>query len=70
MEHWGLHMQARVVTGPPWFAKKCIYTFVKKILYAKPTYCDQSNKNVEHPDLRITKIWVQKNKSNVIFTIF
>ena len=43
-----------------WLAKKkYIYTLVKKILYAKLTYCDHPNKNIEHPDLRITKIWVQ-----------
>ena len=36
-------MQARVVHLP-------------KILYVKLTYCDNSNKNVEHLDLRITKI--------------
>ena len=53
-------MQARVVTGPPCLAKKYIYTLTKKILYAKLTYCDHPNKNNEHPDLRITKIWVQK----------
>ena len=41
-------------------AKKCIYTLAKKILYAKLTYCNYLNKNVEHPDLRITKIWVQQ----------
>ena len=37
-----------------------MYALTKKILYAKLTYCDQPNKNVEHPDLRITKIWVQQ----------
>ena len=37
-----------------------IYTLAKKILYVKITYCDYSNKNVEHSDLRITKIWVQQ----------
>ena len=26
----------------------------------KLTYCDYSNKNFEHVDLRITKIWVQQ----------
>ena len=46
-------------------------TLAKKILYAKLTYCDYPNKNVEHLDLRITKIWIQpKKKCNVIFTIF
>ena len=40
--------------------KKCIYTFAKKTLYVKQTYCDHPNKNIEHPDLRITKIWVQQ----------
>ena len=57
---WRLYMQARVVIGPPWLAKKkCIYTLAKKILYAKLTYCDHPNKKFYHPDLRITKIWVQ-----------
>ena len=37
-----------------------IYIFPKKILYAKLIYCDHPNKNVEHLDLRITKIWVQQ----------
>ena len=32
----------------------------KKILYAKLIYCDHPSKNVEHPNLRITKIWVQQ----------
>jgi len=40
--------------------KKCIKTFLKKILYAKLTYYDYSNKNVKHPDLKITKIWVKQ----------
>ena len=40
--------------------KKCIYTPVKNILYAKLTYCDHPNKNYEHSDLRITKIWIQQ----------
>ena len=39
--------------------KMFIYTLVKKILYAKLTYCDHPNKNIEYPNLRITKIWVQ-----------
>ena len=38
--------------------KKCIYALAKKILYAKLTYCDHLNKNFEHPNLRIIKIWV------------
>ena len=38
--------------------KKCIYTLAKKILYAKLTYYDYLNKNLELLDLRITKIWV------------
>ena len=37
--------------------KNCIYTLAKYI-YIKLTYCDHSNKNVEHPNLGITKIWV------------
>ena len=57
-------MQAKVVTGPPLLTpdlqkKMYIYTLVKKILYDKLTYCDHPNKNIEHPDLRITKIRVQ-----------
>ena len=40
--------------------KKCIYTFVKKLLYVKLTYCDHSNKNVKQLGLRITKSWVQQ----------
>ena len=32
----------------------------KKNLYVKLTYCDHLNKNVEHPNLRITKSWVQQ----------
>ena len=40
--------------------KICIYILVKKILYAKLIYCDYPNKNVKHPDLKITKIWVQQ----------
>ena len=48
-----------------------MYTFAKKILYAKLIYCDYHNKNFEHFDLRITKIWVKKIKSSAItFTIF
>ena len=52
---------------------KKIYVYIcQKILYAKLTYCDYHNKNFEHFDLRITKIWVEKkNKSSAItFTIF
>ena len=32
----------------------------KKKLYVKLTYYDNSNKNVDHPLLRITKSWVQQ----------
>ena len=32
----------------------------KKNLYVKLTYCDHPNKNVEHPNLIITKSWVQQ----------
>ena len=39
---------------------------LKKILYAKLTYCDYPNKNVEHLDLRITKIWIQPKKKKVM----
>ena len=42
--------------------KKCTYTLTKIYIYiyiySKLTYCDHSNKNVEHPDLRIAKIRV------------
>ena len=39
--------------------KNCIYTLAKYIyIYIKLTYCDHSNKNVEHPNLGITKIWI------------
>ena len=44
-----------------------IYILAKKILYAKLTYCNHPNKNFEHPNLRIKKIWVQKNKSRQFF---
>ena len=37
-----------------------MYILAKKILYAKLTYCKYLNKNVEHPNLRITKIWIQQ----------
>ena len=47
--------------------KMYIYILAKKILYAKLTYCNHPNKNFEHPNLRITKIWVQKNKSRQFF---
>ena len=46
--------------------KKYIYIYIyiylskKKNLYAKIIYCDHPNKNVEHPNLRITKIWFQQ----------
>ena len=57
-------MQAKVVTRPPWLVKNGIYTLAqkkkKKKLYVKLTYCDHPNKNVEHPNLRITKSWVQQ----------
>jgi len=36
-----------------------IYT-CQNILYAKLTYYDYFNKNYEHTDLRITKIWIKK----------
>ena len=34
------------------------------------TYYDHSNKNVEHPNLRITKVGFNKNKNNDTFTTF
>ena len=66
-------MQAKVVTRPPWLAKNGIYTFAqkkKKKLYVKLTYCDHPNKNVEHPNLKITKFGFNKNKSNITLTTF
>ena len=33
-----------------------IYIYI--YIYSKLTYCDHSNKNVEHPDLGIAKIWL------------
>ena len=30
-----------------------------KYIYTKLTFCNHLNKNIEHPNLRITKIWVQ-----------
>ena len=41
------------------YKKKCIYILAKKKLYTKLTYCDNYNKNVEYPYLKITKIWVR-----------
>ena len=40
--------------------KKCTYKLanIYIYIYSKLTYCDHSNKNVEHPDLRIAKIRV------------
>ena len=56
--------QIREVRGPPWLAKNGIYIIgkkkKKKKLYVKLTYYDNSNKNVDHPVLRITKSWVQQ----------
>ena len=41
--------------------KKGIYTLAKKKkLYVRLNYLDHPNKNVEYPELRITKSWVQK----------
>ena len=57
---WRLHMQVRVVTRSLLLVKKFMYILAKKILYAKLTYCKYLNKNVEHPNLRITKIWIQQ----------
>ena len=40
--------------------KKNVYIYLqKKKLYTKLTYCDNYNKNVEYPYLKITKIWVR-----------
>ena len=53
-------MQARIVTGPLYLSKR--------ILYAKLTYCNHPNKNVEHPknykDLGSTKIRVMLHSQN------
>ena len=51
--------------GGHWLAlnlqKKKVYIhLLKKILYTKLAYCDNPNKNVEYPNLRITKNWVQQ----------
>ena len=43
--------------------QKNVYMFApkkKKKLYTKLTYCNHFNKNIEHPDLKITRIWVQQ----------
>ena len=42
--------------------KKNVYTLAKNILYTKLIYCDHYNKNIEHSNLRITKIWVKKKR--------
>ena len=44
----------------PDLQKNCICTLVKKELYVKITYCDHLNKNIEQPELRITKSQVQQ----------
>ena len=48
-----------------WRKKNYIYIYIyiyllKKKLYAQLTNCDHPNKNVENPDLRIIKFWVQQ----------
>ena len=49
---------------PPNLQKKCVYIYIYifaiKNLYAKLTYFNHSNKNVECSDLKITKIWIQQ----------
>ena len=42
--------------------QKNVYTLAKNILYTKLIYCDHYNKNIEHSNLRITKIWVKKKR--------
>ena len=43
--------------------KKNVYIHLqKKKLYVKLTYCDYPNKNFEHFNLRMTKIWVQQKQ--------
>ena len=59
VEAWS-HAVAVLLASQGGLAKKCIYTLVKKMLYAKLTYYDYLNKNFEHPNLKITKIWVQQ----------
>ena len=44
----------------PDLQKNIFIHLTKKILYAKLTCCDYPNKYFEHPNLRITKIWVQQ----------
>ena len=47
----------------PNLKKMCIYIYIyilaQKILFAKLTYFDHPNINVEHSDLKITKILAQ-----------
>ena len=50
-------MQARVVLI---FKTMYIYTYKKKILYAKLIYYNYPNENFEHLSLRTTKFWVQQ----------
>ena len=38
-----------------------MYIYLQKNVYTKLTYCEHPNKNIEHPDLRIIKNWVQQN---------
>ena len=40
--------------------KKYKYTLAKKKKNAKLTCCNHFNKNVKHPNLKITKIWVKQ----------
>ena len=47
-----------------------IYTLAKKELYVKLIYCNDLNKNVEYPNLRITKFRFNKNKNNAAFITF
>ena len=62
-QHWRLHMQKNVYICLTTLAcKKNVYTLAKNILYTKLIYCDHYNKNIEHSNLRITKIWVKKKR--------
>ena len=54
-------MQARwLQDGPDLQKMTYIHLAKKEKKNVKLTYCDCPNKNVEHPDLRITKSWVQQ----------
>ena len=49
-------MQVRAITGLLLACKKNVYIHLQKKLYYKLTYCNHSNKNVEHSDFKNYKI--------------